>query len=564
MDLVDEPLVGTEVGLLSRLRRHAAVRLFPERSLDGARCATAQATRPRRRRVRAGRSRASRWSRVPPGPARPSSCVALAWSPCPACGAGSDPTVLRANDHAAEPPARLRRPHARPAPRPRPTAPATATARPSLPAPHAQPCDAAAAAASSARPSPSRWTTPTRPAGTVGLALIRLPAAREGAAGSASLVVNPGGPGVSAVDYLPAACDAARPDAVRDRFDLVAFDPRGVGRSRAGALRARPPSSTRYFAVDPAPDDAAELRALEQANAELRRRLRSSGPATAAAARLDRRRRPRPGPASARRVGDEQAHLPRLLLRHRARRGLPRPLPDQGARDGARRRHRPALTWDQLLEGQSKGFDRALRGVPRRLRARRRCAYRDAGRGRPRRRPTTGWRPQVEPRPLPGRRRAATVGPGELSLGVGAGLYSRANGWPALADALVAGRARATARRCSRWPTATSSRGDNGYAQRHRGQLSRSNCLDRPWPRETAAYLALADAGARRTPRASARRSRCRARLRRLAGAAGRHAARGHRRRAPRRSSSSAPPATRRRRTPGRSRWPTSCERACC
>ncbi len=42
------------------------------------------------------------------------------------------------------------------------------------------------------------------------------------------LVVNPGGPGVSAVDRLPALAQML-PDVVRDRFDIVAFEPRGVG-----------------------------------------------------------------------------------------------------------------------------------------------------------------------------------------------------------------------------------------------------------------------------------------------------------------------------------------------
>jgi len=65
---------------------------------------------------------------------------------------------------------------------------------------------------------------------TISLALVRLPASdpqhRIG-----SLLVNPGGPGASAVQFLEADAKATLPAAVRARFDIVAFDPRGVGGS---------------------------------------------------------------------------------------------------------------------------------------------------------------------------------------------------------------------------------------------------------------------------------------------------------------------------------------------
>ncbi len=154
---------------------------------------------------------------------------------------------------------------------------------------------------------------------TVDLGLTRLrTAAPESRIGS--LVVNPGGPGASAVDYLQRGWQLV-PEPVRDRFDLVAFDPRGVGRSapvRCGTTE----ELDAYFAVDPAPDDAAELRALEQANEAFVR-----GCATRAGALLPHvsteqaALRPRPGAAGRRR---RAAHLPRLLLRHLPRRRLPR------------------------------------------------------------------------------------------------------------------------------------------------------------------------------------------------------------------------------------------------
>jgi pimeloyl-ACP methyl ester carboxylesterase len=64
---------------------------------------------------------------------------------------------------------------------------------------------------------------------TLGLAVIR-ERARQPAHRIGSLVFNPGGPGAPGVSFLTAVA-AGLPGALRDRFDLVAFDPRGVGGS---------------------------------------------------------------------------------------------------------------------------------------------------------------------------------------------------------------------------------------------------------------------------------------------------------------------------------------------
>src|ERR1051326_1666300 len=70
----------------------------------------------------------------------------------------------------------------------------------------------------------------THPEGTqVGLALIRHPATNR-AARLGSLVMNPGGPGGSGVDYARAAEEVVT-SAVLARYDIVGFDPRGVDRS---------------------------------------------------------------------------------------------------------------------------------------------------------------------------------------------------------------------------------------------------------------------------------------------------------------------------------------------
>ncbi|MET0627276.1 MAG: alpha/beta hydrolase [Acidimicrobiia bacterium] len=66
------------------------------------------------------------------------------------------------------------------------------------------------------------------PAGpTISLAVARIPAA-DPTSRIGVLMVNPGGPGVSGIAQL-AGIRAALPTSVQDRFDLVAFDPRGTG-----------------------------------------------------------------------------------------------------------------------------------------------------------------------------------------------------------------------------------------------------------------------------------------------------------------------------------------------
>ncbi len=65
--------------------------------------------------------------------------------------------------------------------------------------------------------------------GTIELALIRLPAKNQSQR-IGSLLVNPGGPGASAIDFTRLWARLLSND-IRNRFDVTAFDPRGVGYS---------------------------------------------------------------------------------------------------------------------------------------------------------------------------------------------------------------------------------------------------------------------------------------------------------------------------------------------
>ncbi len=74
-----------------------------------------------------------------------------------------------------------------------------------------------------------------------------------------SLIVNPGGPGGSGVDYAYNAEYIFDPD-VLDRFDIVGFDPRGVDRS-APIKCFNDEETDASYAADAKPDNEAELTA---------------------------------------------------------------------------------------------------------------------------------------------------------------------------------------------------------------------------------------------------------------------------------------------------------------
>lgn len=324
-----------------------------------------------------------------------------------------------------------------------------------------------------------------------GLALTRLVASRP-AERIGSLVVNPGGPGGSAVDYLQGAY-ASLPRELRRRFDLVAFDPRGVGHS--GAVRCLSTAGLdAFYALDPSPDTPRELEQLvqgsrrfaagcEQRSAALLRQVSTVQVADdleAVRAAVGDAKLSYLGYSYGTAIG--AAYLDRYPTHVRV-------MVLDGALD-------PRLSWDQLLEGQSKGFDDALTSFLADC-EQTRCAFRDAVAG------DLGaaydrLAARVERTPLRGHG-ARTVGPGELSLGVGEALYDQGTGWPTLAEAL-----------------AMAEQGDGGllldlsdsYLERTAagydplGEANLAvNCVDRPYPTDTQAYAVVARRIAATAPR---------------------------------------------------------------
>ena len=89
------------------------------------------------------------------------------------------------------------------------------------------------------------------------LPVIRLPATSPRTR-IGSLVVNPGGPGGSGVQYALQARSQVSA-AVRARFDVVGFDPRGVGGSIPAVSCLTDAQLDRYFATSDTPGNTAQL-----------------------------------------------------------------------------------------------------------------------------------------------------------------------------------------------------------------------------------------------------------------------------------------------------------------
>ncbi|MEU0386789.1 alpha/beta hydrolase [Streptomyces chartreusis] len=97
---------------------------------------------------------------------------------------------------------------------------------------------------------------------------VRLAVARKKATGPGerlgSLLVNPGGPGGSAIGYVQAYAGIGYPAEVRARYDMVAVDPRGVARSEPIECLDGP-GMDRYTQTDITPDDVKETDGLVRA-----------------------------------------------------------------------------------------------------------------------------------------------------------------------------------------------------------------------------------------------------------------------------------------------------------
>jgi pimeloyl-ACP methyl ester carboxylesterase len=92
----------------------------------------------------------------------------------------------------------------------------------------------------------------------ISIAMVRLPATNP-ALRQGSLFINPGGPGGSGVDFAVFAAPFLFTQDVRDRFDIVGFDPRGIFRSRMLRCFGTPKQWAPYFTPFAFPITQAEV-----------------------------------------------------------------------------------------------------------------------------------------------------------------------------------------------------------------------------------------------------------------------------------------------------------------
>ena len=315
---------------------------------------------------------------------------------------------------------------------------------------------------------PVDYAAPT--GATIALSLVRLRA--EGKR-LGSLVINPGGPGASGVDYARAARSVIS-DPVRQRYDVVGFDPRGVGGS--APLKCLTSAQTdELITADPTPDNAAEVAATVTLFRQLAQRCRAGGGALLAhvgtpdAARDLDVLRAALGDRKLTYLGKSYGTLLGATYADLFPRNVGRMVLD-GVLD-------PALTSEQVNLGQAVGFEQATRAFVSDCSRLADCPLGSTLDGGMRRLRALLKALDASPLPTGDARRPLSEGLG--SLGIAVAMYDQGY-WPTLRDALTSAL-RGDGAPLLQLADAYTDRGSDGsFASNQNTVIYAVNCLDRP------------------------------------------------------------------------------------
>jgi len=260
---------------------------------------------------------------------------------------------------------------------------------------------------------------------TLTLALVRQPA-QDPARRIGSLLMNPGGPGGSAVGFVRNVAGSL-PAPLQERFDIVGFDPRGVGGSTPVACEA---GVAAMYEADPTIEDAADRDLLlqtsqafvddcEQRHGDLLPYLGTED----VARDMDLVRQA---------VGDDELTYVGLSYGTAIGQVYADLFPDRiraMVLDGVVDLSRPGVDGARL---QASGFERALDAFAADCQARPACPLADDPEGA-----IEQVMGAVEAQPLPANSEPDGVGPGLAALGIAQAMYSTAL-WAPLAQSVEA------------------------------------------------------------------------------------------------------------------------------
>ncbi|MFD0857169.1 alpha/beta hydrolase [Actinomadura adrarensis] len=328
--------------------------------------------------------------------------------------------------------------------------------------------------------------------GQLSISLIRLPATNKNER-IGSLFTNPGGPGGSGVNFIRQAAQSFGPD-LRERFDIVGFDPRGVGTSDPVRCLTGP-QLDRYFATDTTPDDQNEVNALAAQSEDF-----AEGCESKSAARLGY-----VGTVNAARdmdvlraaVGDEKftyygasygtylgafyaAQFPRKV----------RALVLDGAVD-------PSLSSTELLVEQSRGFETALKAFASDCTRQPNCPLgtsEDAVIDR-----IAAFLKQLDQAPLNNRQDSRKVTESWATMGLATALYAKEY-WPLLRQAFAQAMQQKDGTLFLTLADQLVERKPDGtYSNQSEANMA-VNCVDKPNPRDIATYRQSVDEAKKASP----------------------------------------------------------------